>query len=297
MSKTFCICLVLVAAWSSLPAKVITVAAYNVENFCLEDRMVDGVFKQKYPKPEKEKAALIQVIKAIKPDVLAIEEMGGQEFLDELQYRLKLAGLVYPHSVVMPGGDPQRHLAILSREEFQPVQYQDLYFLHEGKRVPVLRGLLEAKFQTPEGEWDLFVVHLKSRLSHDMEDLQSADYRQGEAARIRDQIIRAEQDSHPFLVVGDFNDDPKSSALRRFVEKGDLRLTEMLHPVDSRGEEWTEHWAGHGSFGQIDYILASPNMEPHVIPASEGIYDGPGSTIASDHRPVYVRIDTAQIQP
>ena len=38
----------------------ITVAAYNVENYTVADRMVDGVYRSAYPKPEKAKSALRQ---------------------------------------------------------------------------------------------------------------------------------------------------------------------------------------------------------------------------------------------
>jgi endonuclease/exonuclease/phosphatase family metal-dependent hydrolase len=70
----------------------------------------------------------------------------------------------------------------------------------------------------------------------------------------------------------------------------------MLHPVDSRGEEWTEHWDKHGEYSQIDYILASPSMERCLLPRSEGVYDGPGVATASDHRPVCIKLNTTQLE-
>ena len=54
----------------------VTVATYNVENYTIADRMVEGVYRQAYPKPEKEKAALRHVISDIAPDILALCEMG-----------------------------------------------------------------------------------------------------------------------------------------------------------------------------------------------------------------------------
>src|SRR5438552_2740429 len=61
----------------------VTVATYNVENYTIADRMVEGVYRQAYPKPEKEKAALRHVISDIAPDILALCEMGKPEFLAE----------------------------------------------------------------------------------------------------------------------------------------------------------------------------------------------------------------------
>ena len=280
----------------SLCAEVLTVATYNVENFCLEDRMIDGVFHQKYPKPESEIAALVQVIKAMNPNVLAMQEMGGPDFLAELQGRLKLVGLDYPYSTIMPGGDPERHEALLSREKFQAFHFQNLLFKYEGEERPVLRGLLEARFTTPEGKrWDLFVVHLRSKISKNGNDPESDDYRVGEAGAVREQILKLEPEGSPYLLVGDFNDGPKSSALKRFLTKGDAQLLEMTHPLDEHGEEWTERWEGHGELSEIDYILGSPPMMMSVVPDSVHIYDGPGVMNASDHRPIFVKIDTLKI--
>jgi endonuclease/exonuclease/phosphatase family metal-dependent hydrolase len=287
----------------SLHAEIITVAAYNVDNFCLEDRMIDGVFRQKYPKPEAEKAALVAVIKAANADVLAIEEMGTQEFLDELLGRLKAAGVDYPYHTLMLGGDPYRHLAILSKKKFETRHFGDLTFNYEGRRAEVLRGLMEVSFTTPEGKtWQMFSVHLKSRISKDVMDEESEGYRIGEATAIREQILEIEnnigvspQTPGNFIVVGDFNDEPRSAALKRFLVKGKRTLTIMTNPVDSRGEEWTHHWALHGSFSRIDYILTSPAMAPAIVPGSPKIIDIPESTIGSDHRPVVAQIDTEKI--
>ena len=79
-------------------AAAITVAAFNVENYTLADRIVDGVHRSAYPKPGIEKAAVRQVIAAIKPDILAIEEMGGQPYLDDFQRELKRTGQNFPHA-------------------------------------------------------------------------------------------------------------------------------------------------------------------------------------------------------
>ena len=75
----------LLALAAALGAETLTVATFNVENYTLADRMVEGVFRQEYPKPEAEKAAVRRVIRAIRPDVLALQEMGAAPFLEVLQ--------------------------------------------------------------------------------------------------------------------------------------------------------------------------------------------------------------------
>src|ERR1700712_5788683 len=102
--------------------QALTIAAYNVENYLVADRMVEGVYHQAYPKPEMEKAALRQVIAGIAPDILAVEEMGTQPFLDEFQHDLKQAGQDFPFTALLEGSDPDRHVAVLSKVPFKEVR-------------------------------------------------------------------------------------------------------------------------------------------------------------------------------
>jgi endonuclease/exonuclease/phosphatase family metal-dependent hydrolase len=276
-------------------AEVLTLAAYNVENYNTEDRMIDGVYYKDYPKPEVEKAALVKVLTQLNPDILAIEEMGGEEFFAEFRARLKEAGLVYPYATLMQTGDPKRRLALVSRVPFEDSRYASIVFNYRGEKKEVLRGLLEARFKTSSGKtWRVFVVHLKSRKDSD-EDPESAEFRVKEAQAVRDQIekIMLRDDAQNYFVIGDFNDSPRSSTLKRFLKKGKRTLTEMLPLLDSRDEEWTHHWASNGSFSRIDYILVSPSMRPAVFDGF--VFDGEGSRVASDHRPVVVRVDTEKI--
>jgi hypothetical protein len=99
---------------SVVASAALTVAAYNVENYTIADRMVDGVYRQAYPKPEKEKAALRSVIAGISPDILAVEEMGPQAFLDDFQKELKQSGQDFPvHRAARGGGQgPPRRRAL-----------------------------------------------------------------------------------------------------------------------------------------------------------------------------------------
>jgi hypothetical protein len=73
-------------------AEGLTLATFNVENYTVADRMVDGVYRKAYPKPEKEKAAIAAAIRGIAPDILAVQEMGPQPYLDDFQRELRAAG-------------------------------------------------------------------------------------------------------------------------------------------------------------------------------------------------------------
>src|SRR3954470_19209503 len=77
----------------------LTLATYNVENYTVADRMVEGVYRQAYPKPEKEKAAVVRVVTGIAPDILCVQEMGGASYLEDFQQELRAAGQDFRHVV------------------------------------------------------------------------------------------------------------------------------------------------------------------------------------------------------
>ena len=90
-------------------------ATYNVENYGPTGRRVGSAYRREYPKPESEKRALRTAIEAIRADVLALQEMGGPAYLDELRHDLKAEGLDYPYCALVEAEDAERHIALLSR--------------------------------------------------------------------------------------------------------------------------------------------------------------------------------------
>src|SRR3954464_14018242 len=80
--------------------ETLVIATYNVENYGPANRMTDGGYRTDYPKPEDEKRALRTVIRGLNADVLVMQEMGPQLYLDELRRDLKTEGLDYPHAAL-----------------------------------------------------------------------------------------------------------------------------------------------------------------------------------------------------
>src|SRR6218665_3361361 len=99
---------VAIHGWWIAAAQALTLATFNVENYTIADRMVDGVYRKASPKPEKEKATLTQIISGIAPDILAVQEMGTQAYLDEFRRDLRAAGQNFPHAVLLEAADPDR---------------------------------------------------------------------------------------------------------------------------------------------------------------------------------------------
>lgn len=273
----------------------IRIATYNLRNYLVMDRYFDDQWRPDYPKPEAEKTVIRKVITAVAPDILVLQEIGGAEFLEELRADLKRDGLRYPYAVLMRGLDEERHVAILSTRMPQDVQqHTDLDFKYFDGRALVKRGLLEVSFSLADAtRFKLFAVHLKSRFSDRGDDPQSEIRRTREAEACRNRIIEQTIESgvEHYLVVGDFNDHPDSSTLRRFQRRGDLNIGSLVEARDSRGELWTYHYAKEARYELVDGFIVSPAMHGLIKGGRGQIADFPGVLAGSDHRMVYLDVD------
>ena len=278
---------------TGLASASLTIATYNVENYLVTDRMVDGVYRTAYPKPEKERAALRQVVAGIGPDILAVQEMGPQPFLDEFQRELKQAGQDYPFTVLLEAADPDRHVAVLSKIPFKEVRrHAAVPITYLGRKDTVKRGLLEVIFATGSGDFSLFVVHLKSRLTEQKDDPESALRRHEEAGAVRDLVLARYPDAARgrFILCGDWNDTLGSKSVRTLSKRGEMEVGEILSAADSHGETWTHFYRREDTYSRIDYILVSAAMKSLVMGGPATIWDGPGARDGSDHRAVFVQL-------
>lgn len=278
-----------------LRAEPLTVATYNIENYTLADRTTaDGVYRKEYPKPENEKAALRTVIRQINADVLALQEVGGEDYVRELQRDLKSEGTDYPHAVVLMAADTDRRVAVLSKRPFAGVtKHADLRFKYFDGVETVRRGLLEVRVTKEGGEIALFVVHLKSRYTERTDDPGAALQRAGEAVAVRDRVLTVFPDpvTARFLIVGDFNDGRTSRPVRAMLERGQTKITDWLSAADSRGHVWSHFFRKDDSYSRVDHVLVSPGLWSRIKGGTGRIHDSPEVGVASDHRPVVVVIE------
>ncbi len=288
--SVLCACLCLLAA-ARLRAETLTIATYNIENYGPANRMTEAGYRKDYPKPEPEKSALRTVLRGLNADVLVVQEMGPQPYLDELRRDLKSAGLDYPFAVLAAAADADRHVAVLARRPLKAVTtHTDLSFAYFGGKETVKRGLLEATIATVAGDVTLFAVHLKSRFTERADDPMSAIRRAGEATAIRDRILKrfpAPAESR-FLVLGDCNDSRASKAAAFLQKRGKTEIATLLGAADSRGDSWSHVFRREESYTRVDHIFVSPGLLPAVQGGAAKIYDGDGVRAASDHRPVFV---------
>lgn len=272
----------------------LTVATYNVENYTAADRMVEGVFRRNYPKPEAAKAALRTAIRELAADILFLQEMGVQGYLEELQRDLRAEGSPYSFATVLEAADSDRHLAVLSRYPVVATRkHTDLVISYFGSKEPVKRGLLEVEVELAGRPVSAFVVHLKSRHTDRADDPESAVRRAAEATAVRDRILERfpQPEDARFLVLGDFNDAKSSRPIRAFLSRGKLALSTLLPAFDSRGETWTYRYAKDDSYSRVDHILVSPGLRHMVKTGRAVILDSAAVGLASDHRPVKVTLE------
>lgn len=276
MIKVFFIIVSFIAALS-IHAQTIRIATYNTRNYMITDRFVDTTFRKDYPKPESEKTALRNIISNVQPDVLALQEMGEESFLIELQQDLKAEGTHYPYRAWLDKGDT-RHLGLLSKIPFVKV-FQE-------KNIFLKRGILGALFKTNGVQWNLLTVHLKSHHTTNNKDPEGKKQRVAEAHAIK-KWLKSKFDMEEALVIlaGDFNDRPRSRVIKSLT-KDDFLF--KLSATDSRNEVWTFSHPKDGFYDQIDYIFISPKFLQYIPTKKAAIADGPASHTASDHRMVYV---------
>lgn len=277
----------------TLALEALTVATFNVENYTLADRMVDGVYRQAYPKPESERAAVVKVVAGIAPDILAVQEMGPPAYLEDFRRELRAGGQDFPYATLLEAADPDRHVAVLSKLPFKDVRrHANLPYTYFGKPDRVKRGVLEVIFATNAGDLSVFVVHLKSKRTERKDDPESALQRSLEAEAVRDLVLDRfpEPTRARFIVCGDWNDTRGTRPVRALQKRGGTLIGEILRATDSRGEAWTHYYRREDTYSRIDYIMVSPGLRSAVADGRATVWDGAGTGEGSDHRPVYAEL-------
>jgi len=292
---------VVAIAWATAAvAGEVRVATFNVQNYLCMDRRLEGRFAPGYPKPEVEKAAIRVVLHTVDADVVCLQEIGTQPFLDELQQDLAREGLDYPHAAHLPAADPMRHVAVLSRLPFRAVvRHDDIAFAYLEREEQMKRGVLEVQFESPAGLWRVFVVHLKSPLTEEAADPAAEKRRGAEARALRDCVIRQTGDGESlFVIAGDLNAAPNSRTLAGLTRRGERTIAIPLRAQDARGETWTHRHLASERYERIDYILVSPALARDRVRGDRAtIHDGEGTLAGSDHRLVWVDLDLAARHP
>jgi endonuclease/exonuclease/phosphatase family metal-dependent hydrolase len=296
-----CLCLLLLlwvfpGAAALAGADEFRIAQYNVETY------LDQPTESRPAKSEAAKAKVRDSILALKPDVIALEEMGTTNALLELQASLKSAGLDLPYWEHISAYDTNIHVAILSRFPFTARRpHTNDSFLLAGRRFQVKRGFAEVDIQVNDHfAFTLIAAHLKSKVPTPEAD--EAELRFEEAKKLRE-LIDVRLNASPNLnlvVLGDFNDLPDSEPIRAIIGPRGKRSLVDTRPAENNGDDppvgdrraaprkiaWTHYYAKEDTYSRIDYILVSHAMTRVWDPSRTCILATPNWGVASDHRPL-----------
>jgi len=276
-------------------ADTFRVATYNVENYLDQD---SGT---REAKPAAARTKIRESIRALKPDVLALQEMGSLDALQELRASLKADGLDYPYWEHVTGSDTNIHVAILSKFPFSERHpHTNDVFLLSGRRFQVSRGFAEVDIQVNANySFTLIAAHLKSR--RPVPEADEAELRLEEAKVLREKI-NARLAANPnanLVVLGDFNDTKDSKSTKAVIGIGKTKLVDT-RPAERNGDDvanpnpaweprnitWTHYYGKEDTYSRIDYLMLSSGMAREWVTNETHVLAMPNWGVGSDHRPL-----------
>jgi len=278
-----------------LRGETFRVGTYNVENY------LDEATHNRHAKPAAARAKVRESILALKPDVLALQEMGSPSALEELRGSLKAEGLDFPYGELVAGYDTNIHVAILSKFPFAAWRpHTNDSFLLDGRRFHVSRGFAEAVIQVNSNyTFTLLAAHLKSKRPIAQAD--EAELRQEEAKVLREKVdaLFAANPDVNLVVLGDLNDNKEAQSTKEVIGRGKQKLVDT-RPAERNGDTplaaargleprnvaWTHYYAKEDTYSRLDYILLSPGMAREWVTNESYVLTTPNWGAGSDHRPL-----------
>ena len=266
---------------------------------------------------------IARMLRAVDADVVGLQEVGSAELLAAVAERMGSPTAL--HQVMGTTDARGIGCALLSRLPVLETRVHTAESLAFpvfvagdsppfGARIPLRRGIVHARVESPVGPVDVLVAHFKSSRPVGMRDasnqevpprtareaadatLRSLVWRAAEALYVRglvDQILEARPGAR-VAVTGDFNDVPHSTVLRCL--RADAGAVGALADCTTGVDPARRFSCFHGdSRVQIDHVLASESLRALLVGArffndSLRVHDVT-DTLApdSDHAPLVVR--------
>ena len=262
------------------------------------------------------RAKVIERIKRMNLDVLAAQEI---EDIDTLQrFNIDELGSMYRHLVLVEGNDERFiDVAILSKLPIGAItSHQKMTHPDAPTSEVFSRDLLEVEILDSARRkrlFTLFNTHLKSKFvdraqfrtpaAYQAEVERSEMRRRRQAETINALLKLRMHPTQPYILVGDMNDTPDSSALQPFSDPGIGMINALANPEESRPAKrdtpppattaWTHRFKESGQparYELFDQIWISPVLAPALqrsVIDRRTRHEGDGS----DHDPAWIELD------
>lgn len=276
------------------PAGTIRLTDYNVENLFdgVDDPAISGPQDDaKMLKPDEACRAVAAAIRAVNPDILALQEIESEQALTWFRDTY-LADMGYAHLVSIDAGDgrgieqsvlsrfPVRDAANWPRKQLEgthPDMWGNEKNEHAGEPIRFARSPLRVTIDLPAGEGKsvpltLFVVHHKSGGPGGYQREAEA---QGIIA-IAGEFQKAHPD-HAIAITGDFNARPSDQSVQLYLDAG---------WKDAFGDRVSGDpaWITHSSGRSIDYIMVNEHLSGWIVPETRFILGTPDRPAGMDWR-------------
>ncbi|MEU4194183.1 endonuclease/exonuclease/phosphatase family protein [Kribbella sp. NPDC026611] len=250
------------------------------------------------------------VIRDINADILGVVEADSRPLLKMFSEALiaEVGGTPYDEVMLVDGNDDRGiDVGILLRNSNPLADMRSHVFDVDAQGVVFSRDCCEYHVDTPSGKLVILMNHFKSKGYSTPGDPIGAKRRERQATRVAE-IYNDLQASgvDRIVVMGDFNDDPASTALVPLLGKTDLRDI-STHPNFEFGPRKGTFGSGNEK-DKIDYILLSPALFAKATGGAvfrKGVWRGPRTKnpweiyptltadvhAASDHAAIYADLD------
>src|SRR5260221_2118733 len=199
---------------NSFASETFRVAEYNVQNYL--DQPTES---RPHVKSPAAKAKICESIRALNPDVLALEEMGTTNALLELRESLKADGLDFPFWEHVGGADTNIHVAVLSKFPIIARHpHTNDAFLLDGRKFYVSRGFAEVEIRAATNfTFTLIAAHLKSKRPVPQADEQELRLQEAKVLRgIIDEHFKSNPNAK-LIVLGDLTDTKHSGSTKATI--------------------------------------------------------------------------------
>jgi endonuclease/exonuclease/phosphatase family metal-dependent hydrolase len=270
--------LIVIFILSTSHVLALKIAVWNVHNYLIDGRLINGKFMPYYPKPEYEKSAIRIGLHKINADIIVFTEIGDIHFVKELQADLAAEGLAYPHALCSEGEDP-RQIGMLSK--IGPKKTESLILKDPLSEIVTKRPLFVAEFNHEGKSFCLCGLHLKGRMPASKKQAGDLfnDRREAEARAVGKWLQHKLIESPNLILAGDFNDGPTSAPVEMLTQSN----FKWYPTRDEKGENWTYCNKKTAELRIFDgFMLSSGFQKTYPSISAKIIIDG--IKWASDHR-------------